>query len=382
VLCVPVSNRSFQSVLYLDSDDPAVQFTEADLHKITAIASVISAATGKFEELEKLLRQNEYFQSEFSLKTNIIGAGSAIRKVLRLVAKIAPSESTVLVTGESGTGKELIARAIHQNSPRADERYVAINCAVLNTPLLESELFGHEKGAFTGAIAQKKGKLELAHRGTLFLDEVAELSVEVQAKLLRFLEEREFGRVGGNNTISVDVRLVAATNKDLREAVKQGLFRQDLFFRLNVVPIQVPPLRERQEDIRKLAEHFLIKHATRCRRNIGGFAPDALRALEAYDWPGNVRELANAIERAVVLGSDDSIQLLDLPESINENPLVLPASSNHFSVRLRLARKKIVLDALAQAGGNYSEAAKLLGILPGNLHRMAKSLRIKEMNRF
>ena len=228
-----------------------------------------------------------------------------MRSLYRQIGRVAPSDSTVLITGESGTGKELVARAIHSNSPRAERPFVAINCAAITETLLESELFGHERGAFTGAIAQKKGRLETADGGTVLLDEIGELSPALQAKLLRVLQEREFERVGGTRSIAVDFRLVAATNRDLEQAIAAGTFRRDLYYRLNVVSLAVPPLRERPEDIPLLANHFARRHAANMKRRVTGVSPEALACLMAYDWPGNVRELENAIERAVVLGSTD-----------------------------------------------------------------------------
>ena len=221
--------------------------------------------------------------------------------------RVAPTDATVLIEGESGTGKELVARAIHRNSRRAENAFVAINCAAIAENLLESELFGHEKGSFTGAFAQKKGKIELAEGGTLFFDEIGELRPELQAKLLRVLQEKEFERVGGTKAISLDARLIAATNKNLAQAVERGEFRKDLYYRLNVVTLAMPALRDRPEDIPLLAEHFLIKVSRKCKKRIDGFSDEARLCLQRYDWPGNVRELENAIERAVVLGSGELI---------------------------------------------------------------------------
>ena len=262
-----------------------------------------------------LQEENVRLQSELKIEHDMVGVSIKMRDLARQMAKAAPSNSTILILGESGTGKELIARALHRNSLRASGPFVAINCAALTEALLESELFGHEKGAFTGAIAQKKGKLEIAAGGTVFLDEIGELSGSLQAKLLRVLQQREMERVGGMVVIPLDIRIVAATNRDLEEAVKKGLFRQDLFYRLNVVTLKAPALRERTEDIPPLAEHFAKKYAAECGRKITGFTPEAQARLRAYDWPGNVRELENAIERAVVLGSTDTILAEGLFES-------------------------------------------------------------------
>jgi transcriptional regulator with GAF, ATPase, and Fis domain len=241
----------------------------------------------------------------------MVGEGEAMQRVYHFIGKVAPTDATVLINGESGTGKELAARAIHRNSKRAQKPFVAVNCAALTESLLESELFGHERGAFTGAIAQKKGRLEIANGGTLFLDEIGELSPALQVKLLRVLQEREFERVGGTVTIKADVRVIAATNKNLEAAMAANQFRHDLFYRLNVVSLEMPPLRTRREDILLLASYFVEKYATVCNRKLKGISPDARTALLAYEWPGNVRELENTIERAVVLGATDFILTKD-----------------------------------------------------------------------
>jgi Nif-specific regulatory protein len=282
----------------------------------------------------------------------------------------------VLILGESGTGKELIARAIHRNSLRASGPFVAINCAALADTLLESELFGHEKGAFTGAVAQKKGKLEMAEGGTVLLDEIGELSPILQAKLLRVLQEREMERVGGTKTIKLNLRILAATNRDLDEAVKQGVFRQDLYYRLNVVVLKAPALRDRPEDTLPLAEHFAKKFARECGRKITGLAPAARAYLRGYSWPGNVRELENAIERAVVLGSADTILPEDLPEHIRESH---PAevSTTLYEGAVEDAKRKVVLKAFEQANYEHEIAAKILGLHPNYLHKLIRTMDLK-----
>jgi two-component system NtrC family response regulator len=251
-------------------------------------------------------------------KHNIVGSSKAMRRVLEMVERAAPSKSTVLISGESGTGKELIARAIHLASPRKDEPFVSVNIASLSPGVVESELFGHEKGSFTGAVAMRRGRFELANGGTLFLDEIGELSQELQVKLLRVLQERRFERVGGMDPIETDIRVVAATNKNLVQAVADGTFREDLFYRLNVVHIEVPPLRERREDVPLLAAHFLTKYAKENDKSFKGFSSDALGFLQGYDWPGNVRQLENAIERSVVLADGEVIGQDDLPAEIRD----------------------------------------------------------------
>jgi Nif-specific regulatory protein len=284
----------------------------------------------------------------------------------------------VLLLGESGTGKELAARAIHLNSPRAAKPFVAINCATLTESLLESELFGHEKGAFTGAICQKPGKLELAEGGTIFLDEIGELSPAIQAKLLRALQMREFERVGGTRPIKVDVRAIAATNRDLKAAIKAGQFREDLYYRLNVVSIPMPPLRERREDIPLLATYFVAEYSKKCKRRVTGISPEARRLLCAYDWPGNVRELENAIERAVVIGQAELIVPEDLPETIFESqaPTDDPPAGYHETVRA--FKRQLISKTLQQTGGNFTKAANLLKIHANNLHRIVRDLKIRE----
>jgi len=298
---------------------------------------------------------------------NIIAKSHKMQRIFEVVTTVAPTNATVLITGESGTGKELVARAIHNLSPRRDKPFVAVSCAALPESLLESELFGHEKGSFTGAIAQRKGRFELAHKGTLFLDEIGEISANVQVHLLRVLEEREFTRVGGTQTIKSDVRLISATNKDLKEAVRRGEFRDDLYYRLNVVTIQLPPLRERVEDIPLLAQHFLNKFALENQKVVTTFSPDAMDFLMKYEWPGNVRELENAIERAVVLAKNSTITAADL--SLQNLPSPRQASAGKS---LEEVEKDHILSVLAETRRNYSKAARVLGITRMTLYNKIK----------
>jgi len=313
---------------------------------------------------------------KLALKHDIVGRSPKIQKVFEFIRKVAPADSTVLIQGESGTGKELVARAIHSNSPRADGPFVAINSAAIAASLLESELFGHEKGAFTGAVSQKKGKMELADGGTLFLDEISELAPELQAKLLRVLQEREFERVGGTRAIPLNIRLIAATNKSLSQAVDAGEFRKDLFYRLNVVSVTVPPLRERREDIPEMAEYFLRKAQGKCQTRARSVSAEALRCLANYDWPGNVRELENAIERAAVLGTNEIIRPEDLPESILEVGDLAGESAKYYAA-LKDFKRQLIQQALQQANGSYTEAAKALGLHPNSLLRLMRNLNVR-----
>jgi transcriptional regulator with PAS, ATPase and Fis domain len=309
----------------------------------------------------------------------IVGESAEMELAVDLAKKAACSSATVLLLGESGTGKEIFARAIHNWSERKDRPFIAINSVGLSKELLESELFGHEQGSFTGAHRRKTGKIELAHGGTIFFDEIGDVSQELQAKLLRFLQEREFERVGGVTPISVDVRIIAATNRNLERSVKEGRFRADLYYRFNVVAINLPPLRERREDIAALSQYFLRKQSAEVGRNITGISKEAQARLEAYDWPGNVRELANVIERAVVLGAGPTVTLEDLPGWIAAGwtTPALALESQSYREGLNAAKKQLISKALATTNGNRSAAAKILGIEAKYLLRLMKSFHIK-----
>jgi len=307
----------------------------------------------------------------------IVGESQKMKRAVEIARKAAASHSTVLLLGESGTGKELFARFIHNHSECATRPFIAINSVGLSKELLESDLFGHEQGAFTGAHKTKKGKIELANGGTVFFDEIGDISREMQAKLLRFLQEREFERVGGNATISVDVRVIAATNRDLTAAVKRGDFREDLYHRLNVVAITPPPLRERKEDIPILADFFLKKFATATRRNVTAISERAQRTMMTYDWPGNVRELANAIEHAIVLGSGTLVQETDLPSRFAAEPGVSQLEALSYRDGINAARKELVVKALQKTKGNRAAAARLLGLETKYFLRLMKSLQIE-----
>jgi len=327
---------------------------------LAAVSALVDRAMEKSLLVSETVELRRRLDERFSFD-RILGVHPSMQRLLKTVAQVAASRATVLVHGESGTGKELIAAAIHQNSPRRSKPFVKLNCAALAETLLESELFGHERGAFTGATGRREGRFMKADGGTLFLDEVSEIPLAVQVKLLRFLQEREFERVGGNETLRVDVRVVAATNRVLEERVESGEFREDLFYRLNVVQLDVPPLRARRSDIPILAEHFLGKFAEENGRALEGFTDDALLALRLYPWPGNVRELENAIERAVVLTEGTRIEAVNLPSAQGQGDqqdlgVMIPGISLEELERMAIER---TMDAV---GGSTSKAAEILGI--------------------
>jgi len=318
----------------------------------------------RLREENRLLRESLGVHFD---RHSIIGRSAPMERLLETVGQVSLAEATVLITGESGTGKELIAGAIHFNSPRKDKSFVKINCAAITETLLESELFGHEKGSFTGADRRKEGKFRYADGGSLFLDEVSEMSVAMQVKLLRVLQEREFTRVGGNEVIKIDVRVIAATNKNLLEEIDTGRFRDDLFYRLNVINLNVPPLRERKEDIPLLAHHFLTMFSEKNNKQIQGFTPQAMDRMLKYEWPGNIRELMNVVERAVVLSrsqylDEHNLSLMEKPEFYSKE--VVPGNTS-----LEEVEKATVLKTLEATGGNKSEAARRLGITRRTLHQ-------------
>lgn len=380
VMCVPlILHEQTLGVVYLDTDEPEAKFDENHLQLVTAIAAISAVAIENARHIETLESENQRLIDDANIEHNMVGASALLQRVYQLISKVAPTDSTVLIVGESGTGKELAARAIHRNSRRAEKPFVAVNCAALAETLLESELFGHERGAFTGALVQKKGRLEIADGGTMFLDEIGELSPALQTKLLRVLQEREFERVGGTRTIKVDIRVLAATNQNLEEAIAHNRFRQDLFFRLNVVELSMPPLRDRPEDVPLLANYFVRRYAEKCNRKVLGISPEAQKRLATYDWPGNVRELENAIERAVVLGTTDRILPDDLPEAVLEfNSESSEESSSSFHDKVLQAKKEMIVEAMKQSKGNYTVAAKLLGLHPNYLHRLIRNLNLKD----
>ncbi len=328
-------------------------------------------------EREELKRGLELFSEDADKRYRlIIGQSEKMREAVETANKAATSRATVLLLGESGTGKEVFERAIHNWSERKNQPFVAINCVGLSKELLESELFGHEKGAFTGADQQKKGKVELANGGTVFLDEVGDISQELQTKLLRFLQEREFDRVGGVRPIKVDVRIIAATNRDLEDAVQKERFREDLYHRLNVIPIGLPPLRERRADIPPLSQHFLRRYSLEAKKSFDELIKEVEEKLCAYSWPGNVRELANVIERAVVLGNGPRVTLTDLPERIVASEPQTEVGHLSYRGAMEATRRKLVAQALEQSRGNRVAAAKALGLHEKYFLRLIKTLRI------
>jgi len=365
-------------LLYLDTRHEGPRFDETHLDLVLAIAGIAAAALANARHMEWLAEEKE--RLEDAIDHDLVGESPRIREIWRLLSRVAPSDSTVLIRGESGTGKEVAARAIHRKSRRASRPFIAINCATLSETLLESELFGHEKGAFTGAVLRKTGKLEVADTGTLFLDEVGEIPPPLQAKLLRVLQEREFERLGSTRPIRVDVRVIAATNRDLEQAIREGTFRDDLFYRLNVISFTLPPLRERREDIPLLASHFAARFGFRLGRRVAGFSPEARALLQRYAWPGNVRELSNAVERAIVLGEGDLIRPEDLPETILEAP---PGAAGkgpvtRFHETINETKKRLILDAVETTRGNITKAAELLGLNANYLHRLISNLGVRD----
>ncbi|MGP0021291.1 MAG: sigma 54-interacting transcriptional regulator [Candidatus Sulfotelmatobacter sp.] len=379
LLCVPLT--VFQRVIgciYLDSTNATNRFQEDHLQLVAAIAGISAVALDNARRLQWLEQENQRLTTEVRQEQSLVGEGARMKEIFQFLARVAPTESTVLIEGESGTGKELAARALHRNSHRGNKPFVAINCAAIPETLLESDLFGHERGAFTGAAVQKKGRLEVADGGVVFLDEIGELAPALQVKLLRVLQEREFERVGGTHTIKVDIRLIAATNRDLNDAVRTGQFRQDLYYRLAVVRLTMPPLRERREDIPMLTRHFLQKYAKRSKVKPKPVSREAMAALVNYEWPGNVRELENAIERALVMGSADMVRLEDLPESLLEQESAAEMHEGKYHASVKELKKQLIVDAVEQTGGNYVEAAGILGVHPNYLHRLIRNLGLKE----
>ena len=326
------------------------------------------------KDRERLSDENQYLREEIGDRFNfgeMVGGSGGMREIFVMVEKVAEAESAVMIYGESGTGKELVARAVHSRSSRRDKPFVKVNCGSLPRELVESELFGHEKGAFTGAVRQKKGKFELAEGGSIFLDEIGDLPLEAQVNILRVLQEKEFDRVGGEKTILADVRIIAATHRDLKLMVAEGAFREDLFYRLEVIPIGIPALRERKEDIPDLVEHFLHRKAQELNRNVKTLTPRALEILVGYGWPGNVRELENVIERTIVLSDGDKIDVPDLPigsDGSRVSPEEISNGEMHLTAQLEAMEQKLIEEALSKSEGVKSRAAEILGLKTSALY--------------
>jgi Nif-specific regulatory protein len=369
-ICVPIINgKEVVGALSVDRLSHDQVSLDEDVRLLTIIASMLAQAVrmrqAAREQYEFLERENARLQSELAQRfrpANIIGNSAAMARVLAEIAQVAGSPTTALIRGESGVGKELVAQCIHYNSPRADKPFVRVNCGALPDGVVESELFGHERGAFTGAVARRKGRFELANGGTLFLDEIGDLPLTTQVKLLRVLQEKEFERLGGNEVLHVDVRIIAATHRDLEQLVQQGQFREDLFYRLNVFPLYVPPLRDRRTDVLQLADHFVVRFAKAANKPVRRISTPAIDMMVAYHWPGNVRELQNVIERAVLLSSDGVIHGHHLP------PTLQTAEASHTPMRGKLrttldaVEREMIVEALKSARGNMAEAARKLGI--------------------
>ncbi len=376
IMCAPlICPQKIFGVLQIESKSKQYEFSKSDLDIFTGIASQMALLIYSAELFNNLKKAKERIESEntnlkkqqkiHSSFSDIIGTSQKIQETLELVRKISDAPYSVLVTGESGSGKELIVKAIHYNSSRSGQPFVAINCAAIPRSILESELFGYEKGAFTGAVEAKQGLFEVADKGTIFLDEIGDMHLHTQAKLLRVLQEKELQRIGGTRVMKIDVRVLAATNKDLRAAISSGKFREDLFYRLNVVPIDIPPLRERKEDIPLLIEHFLALSCADVGKHIKGITPEVLALLSNYSWPGNVRELRNVIERIVTLAPDDNMIDADMlpPEIYNKSPVRQKyKSAGTLYEAQRQLEMEMIMDALKSTEGNKSKAAELLGI--------------------
>jgi two-component system, NtrC family, response regulator HydG len=376
-LAVPLFDESVVAgVLYLVTSSATTTFDRLHLEVVTALAGIGSLALRNVGRLESLVAETERLKQKLRITHQMLGSSEPMQRVYKFVEKASGTDLSVLITGETGTGKELAARALHENSPRAARPFVCINCAAFPDALLESELFGHERGAFTGAVAAKPGKLELADRGTVFLDEVGELSPSAQAKLLRVLQFREVERIGALRPVKVDIRIISATNRDLQKEVAEGRFRADLLFRLEVLHVHMPALRERRQDIPVLAEHFAAAAAKRSRRGAVTLSVAALRRLAAYDWPGNVRQLENAIERAIVMSDDPEIGPDDLPEVV-ERASPEAEGESRFHSGVADARRRLIVAALDETAGNITEAARLLGLHPNYLHRLINNLGLR-----
>lgn len=377
IVCIPlVGIQSTIGTLYLARREPMQPFQENEIYFLDSVSRIGAVTLENILALDSLRSENRRLNDEVVSSSMLVGESPQMEQVGRFIQRVAASGSNILILGESGTGKEVVARAIHNAGARRDLPFIAINCAAIPEALLESELFGHEKGAFTGAISNRKGKLEVAQQGTVFLDEIGELPLTMQTKLLRVLQQREFERLGGNQPIRMQARILAATNRNLEEAIKSGSFRQDLYYRLNVVAVKLPPLRERADDISLLALYFANQYAQKSKRIFRGISPAARRLLLSYSWPGNIRELENAIEHAIVLGVTDEILPEDLPDSVIEEQASRPSGIAYHN-SLSEAKRSIVLAALREADGSVPAAARTLGIHPKYLHRLITNLNLR-----
>jgi Nif-specific regulatory protein len=381
-LCIPIMLKN--EVLGVLSVDRIYSKKQGNVDDDLRVLKILSSLIAQFiklrESYEKVEKEKESLKRELKGKysiENIIGQSDRMQEVFEAVHRVAPSKATVLLRGESGTGKELIAKAIHYMSPRSKGPFIKFNCASIPEGLLESELFGHEKGAFTGAISSRSGKFELAHKGTIFLDEIGDLPITLQPKILRVLQEREFERVGSEKTVKVDVRIIAATSRNLEDLVSHGKFREDLYYRLNVIPLFLPPLRERGEDIPVLIDHFLNKFNKENKRNVV-LDKNALQVFLNYNWPGNVRELENTVERLVIMSGSEQITASDLPVSLSIRRLKVPGKSASLKSNIEEIEKANILDALEKTGWVQAKAARILGITPRQIGYKIKKYEIDE----
>lgn len=384
LICAPaIQQERVVALIHLYCTDPHKSLGNDDLEFTIAVARHFALVMGQMQRQESLSAENRSLREQLQVETELVGESDAIKAVYEQIGRVAPTNATVLIRGESGAGKELVARAIHSNSLRAEGPFICLNCAAITETLLESELFGHERGAFTGATDKKIGKFEAAHHGTIFLDEIGEMAFGTQAKLLRVLEGHPFERVGGSTPIRVDARVVAATNQPLEQIIREGKFRRDLFYRLQVVEIHVPTLRNRKTDVPTLAEHFLRRFARETGRKIRGFTPAAMARMEAYDWPGNVRELKNVVERAVALSRGNQLDVADILLTSLEIPGdAAPALGEHFEpITLEEMEKRHILRTLEHTQWNKSQAAVLLEIERSTLDRKIKAYDLKKEER-
>ena len=380
LICAPVIHQEkVLALIHLYCTDPHKSFSSEDLEFAIAVARHMAIVMGQMLRQDSLSLENQALREQLHVESELIGESSPIKSILEQIGRVAPTNATVLIRGESGSGKELVARAIHFSSPRREGPFICLNCAAITETLLESELFGHERGAFTGATEKKIGKFEAANHGTIFLDEIGEMAFNTQAKLLRVLEGHPFERVGGSAQIRVDARVVAATNQPLEQNIREGRFRRDLFYRLQVVDIQVSPLRERPSDVPILAEHFLKRFSRETGRKIRGFTPAALIKMTQYDWPGNVRELKNVVERAVALSRGTQLDVSDILLSSLQLPSAeMPALKTFEAISLEELEKRHILETLEHTDWNKSQAAAILEIERSTLDRKIKAYGLKK----